>query len=236
MRVTLTGLAFAAAVRMVDGVLRDAAHRRPNAAPALRAGLSDLAQVVLVVADFADGGTAIHVHFSHLARAQAHRHVLALASDELHGGAGATSELRAFAGLHLDAMDQRADRNVLQRQRAAGFDRGVGTRDDRVADLRALRREDVAALAVRVQHEREIRRAVRIVLEALDLAGDAVLVALEVDDAVVPLVTAALVPRRDAALVVAAAALAERLEQRLVRLAFVQPFFDDADDEPLSRR
>jgi hypothetical protein len=100
--------------------------------------------------------------------------------------------------------------------------------------LRALRRQDVAALAVRVQHEREIRRAVRIVLEPLDATLDAVLVALEVDDAVVPLVTAALVPRRDAALIVAAAAFAERLQQRLERIAFVQSVPDDADNEPLT--
>jgi hypothetical protein len=81
-----------------------------------------------------------------------------------------------------------------------------------------------------------VRRAVRIVLEPLDLARNAVLVPLEVDDAVIALVPAALVPRRDAALVVAAAALLVRLEQRLVRIALVQRGVDDADDEPLSRR
>jgi hypothetical protein len=48
-------------------------------------------------------------------------------------------------------------------------------------------------------------------------------------------VPAALVPRRDAALVVAAALLAERLEQRLVGRTLVQSFLDDADDEPLTR-
>jgi hypothetical protein len=45
-----------------------------------------------------------------------------------------------------------------------------------------------------------------------------------------------LVPRRDAALVVAPAALVERLEQRLEWSALVQPLFDDADDEPLTGR
>src|SRR5688572_24500886 len=236
MRVALAGFAFPAAVRVVDGVLRHAAHRRPNTAPALRAGLADLAQVVLVVADLADRGAAVDVHLAHLTGAQAHRDVLAFASDDLHRGARTARQLRALAGLHLETMHERADRNVLQRQRAAGFDRRVNARHDRVADLRALRRQDVAALAVRVEHERQVRRAVRIVLEPLDLARDAVLVALEIDDAVIALVPAALVPRRDAALIVAAAALAERLEQRLVRIALVQSLLDDADDEPLTRR
>jgi hypothetical protein len=42
--------------------------------------------------------------------------------------------------------------------------------------------------------------------------------------------------RRDAALVVAATALAERLDQRLVGIALVQSFLDDADNESLTRR
>src|SRR5690606_3627826 len=46
-----------------------------------------------------------------------------------------------------------------------------------------------------------------------------VLVPLEVDDAVLPLVAAAEAPHRDVAVVVAAAALLERLGQRLLRRA-----------------
>jgi hypothetical protein len=42
--------------------------------------------------------------------------------------------------------------------------------------------------------------------------------------------------RRDAPLVIAAAGLAERLEQRLVGIASMQSFLDDADNESLTRR
>ena len=63
----------------------------------------------------------------------------------------------------------------------------------------ALGRDDVAALAVGVAQQREVRAAVRVVLEALDLGRDAVLVAPEIDDAVVLLVAAALVARGDVA-------------------------------------
>src|SRR6476660_9566605 len=145
MRIALTRLAFAAAVRMVDGVHRDAAHRRPNATPALRAGLADLAQVVLLVAELADRRATIHMHLAHLARAQPRRDVLALARDDLHRRARAARELRALAGL----------------------DRGIDARHDRIPGLHIPGREDVAALAIGIQHEREVRRAVRIVLEAL---------------------------------------------------------------------
>src|SRR4026207_248589 len=51
--------------RLGAGVHPAARRRRPNAAPALRAGLADLAQVVLVVADLADRRAAIDVHPAH---------------------------------------------------------------------------------------------------------------------------------------------------------------------------
>ena len=76
--------------------------------------------------------------------------------------------------------------------------------------------QDVALLAVRILDERDARGAVRIVLDLLHRADDAELVALEVDDAVLALVTAADAAHRDVAVIVAAAALLERLEQRLL--------------------
>src|SRR5690606_39068215 len=81
---------------------------------------------------------------------------------------------------------------------------------------------------------REMRAAVRVVLEPLDTAGDAVLVAPEVDEPIVPPVTAAAVPGRDPPLIVAAAGLRQRHEKRLVRWPLVQRIVDDAHRETLS--
>ena len=77
-------------------------------------------------------------------------------------------------------------------------------RDDRVAHLEAVGREDVRFSPSSVVEERDARRAVRIVLDRRDLGRHADLVALEVDDAVALLVTAAPEARGDAAVVVAA--------------------------------
>src|SRR5262245_58688414 len=69
-RVARGGLpALAAAMRVVDGVHRHAAHRRAHAAPAHPAGLADRFQRVLLVADLADRGAAVHVHLADLAGA-----------------------------------------------------------------------------------------------------------------------------------------------------------------------
>ena len=90
------------------------------------------------------------------------------------------------------------------------------------ADRHALGRDDVTALAVGVAQQRDVRAAVRIVFETLDLGRDAVLVALEVDHAIVLLVTAALMAHGDVAVVVAAGVLGLALDQRVVRPALVQ--------------
>ena len=89
MGVALAGLAFAAAVRVVDRVHHDAAHRRAHAEPAHRAGLAENAQVVLVIAHLADGGAAIDVYLAHFAGFQAHAGVHAFARRELRRAAGA---------------------------------------------------------------------------------------------------------------------------------------------------
>src|SRR6185369_10765234 len=78
--------------------------------------------------------------------------------------------------------------------------------------------EDVGALFVGVFDERDAAGAVRIILDADD-RGLAGLLALEVDDAVLLLVTAANVAGGDAAVVVAAAGLVLGLQQVLLRLA-----------------
>src|SRR5690606_11747411 len=152
--------AFAAAVRMIDRVHRDAAHRRTHAPPTLRAGLAELAQAVLVVADLADRRAAADVDLAHLAGARTQRRVRAFTGDNLHRRAGASRELRSLAGLELDAMHLRADRNALQRHRVARLDRCIAAGLDRIADLDPLRREDVAPLAVPIKHESEVRAAV----------------------------------------------------------------------------
>ena len=78
--------------------------------------------------------------------------------------------------------------------------------------------KDVALLAVDVVQKGDAGAAVRDVLDGSDLRGHAVLLALEVDDAVAALVAAALVPRRDAAVVVAARLVRQRRKQGLLRL------------------
>ena len=83
--------------------------------------------------------------------------------------------------------------------------------------LQADRGEDVAALAVFILAQGDERAAVGVVLETEDLCGHLGLVALEVDNAVLLAVAAALVADGDAAVAVAAGVLLEDLDEGLLR-------------------
>src|SRR4051794_15430027 len=211
------GLAFAAAERVVDRVHRDAAYVRPDALPAAAPGLADRHVLVVDVADRADGRETVHVDLADLAGRHLHRGVVAFLGHQLHRRPGAARDLAALARLQLDVVEQRAERNVLQRQRIARQDVDVLPRDDGVADLQPGRLQDVALLAVGVGQQRDARRAVRVVLDGRDPGRHIELVPLEIDDPVHPLVAAAAPPRGEVSGVVAAAGAADRLQQRLVR-------------------
>src|SRR5690606_33540581 len=168
--------------------------------------------------DLADRGAAARVDVADLARGQTELRVGAVLRDETHRGAGRTRELGTAAGTQLHVVDHGTGGDVAHRQVVAGLDVSRGTRLDDVALLQLRRSEDVALGAIEVVQQRDVRRAVGVVLDVRDLRVHAVLVgAAEVDHAVLALVATADVTRRDAALVVAATRLGERAEQRLLR-------------------
>src|SRR6202008_1350230 len=89
---------------------------------------------------------------------------------------------------------------------------------DDIADAQAVGQEHVALLAVAVVEQADPGGPVRVVLDRGDARRHAVLVALEVDAAVMRLLAAAAMAHGEAALVVPAGAALLRLEQGLVRL------------------
>src|SRR5690349_22278251 len=113
-------------------------------------------------------------------------------------------------------MDLRAERDIDQRQRVARQNVRLSAAHDRLADFQTSRRDDVTLLAVLVSNQRDVRGTIRIVFDLRDASGYAVFVALEVDNPVKPLVTAATTSHRDTTIVVASRNTLLRLEQRLL--------------------
>src|SRR5262249_34269325 len=151
-------------------------------------------------------------------RREPERGEVALLRHELHGGAGAAGELAPRARLELDVVHGRTDGDVAQRERVAGADLGASPAAEDVAGGDAGGGAEGALLAVAVVQQRDPGVAVRVVLDRGDLRRDAVLPALEVDVAVLLLVTTAPMARRRAPVHIAARRPLLRLRERLLRL------------------
>src|SRR4051794_17351120 len=175
---------------MVDGVHGHATALGTDALPAIAAGLADGDQLGLGVADLADGGPAVDGHPAHLGAGQAQGGEVALLGHQLDAGAGAAPHFAAGARLDLDVVHRGADGDVAQGQRVARADVGLLAALQRVADAHLGRGDDVALLTVEVVEQGDAGVAVGVVLDGGDLGRHAVLVPLEVDDAVLALVAA----------------------------------------------
>ena len=185
---------------------------------AFAAGLADVNVGVVDIADLTDGREAVHADLAVLTGGEADGCHTVFLSHQLSGDAGGADKLSALAGVELDVVDNGTDGDVCQRQSVARLDIGCGGGDDRIADAQADRGEDVAALAVFILAQGDERAAVGVVLETENLCGHLGLVALEVDNAVLLAVAAALVADGDAAVAVAAGVLLEDLDEGLLGL------------------
>src|SRR5699024_10327342 len=153
---TTVGATFTTTVRVIHRVHGDTAHRRPTTAPARGTGLAERNQGVLMIADIANRGPAMHMHPANLARPQTYGDVITAARGNLGAGAGTARQLTTLARTHFNAMYRRAHRNGGQRQGVATSNRCLGAGNHAVADLQAPRRNDVSPFAVRVQQQRQV--------------------------------------------------------------------------------
>src|ERR1700712_4431011 len=216
-RVTTGGrLNLTTTVRVIDRVHGRATRLRADAHVTLAAGFTDLDVLVLGIADRADRGAADVAHHPHLARGQAEGGHAVVFGHQLDRRAGGAAHLAAAARLQFHVVDDRACGQVAELEAVAYRDVGTGTTLDTHAHLEASRGQDVGLLAVAVVQQRDVGRAVRVVLDRGNEGGDPVLATLEVDDAVEALGAATAVTRGLATVVVATAGLLESFGERLL--------------------
>ena len=201
-------------VRVHDG----AADGRSPAHVALAAGLADLHILVVDVADLADGGHAGDADVAQLAGRQSEQREAVLLRHELSHVAGGAGELSALAGIKLNVVDEGTNRDAAERKRVAGLNVRVGAGDDNVADLQAVRSDDIALLAVLVLNESDECASVWIVLECEYICDHIVLITLKVDDTILSSVSDASVANSDSAVAISSRLFLHRFEQALFRL------------------
>jgi len=133
-------------------------------------------------------------------------------------------------------VDRGAGGDVLEGQRVAHQDVGLRAGGDGRSDLQSNRLQDVALFAIRIVDEGNARRAVGIILDGRNLARNPELVALEIDQAQLLLVTAAMVTDRQIARIAASAGTLLDRQKRLVRLGRRQVVIDQRSLEAQGRR
>ena len=216
------GPALTTTMRVVDRVHRRAAVMRLAAQPAIATGLADLLVLVVGVGHRTDRRHAFGAHHAQLAGHQLDLRIATVLADQLREGAGRTGQLAAGADLELDVMDDRAHGNGRERHRIARLDVDARAGDHRIANLQALRRQNVGQLAIGILDQRDEGGAVRVVFQTLDGRGDIVFATLEVDQTVSLLVSTAAEPAGDAAVIVTTTGGGLALGQALDRLALPQ--------------
>src|ERR1700722_4321965 len=208
-------LALATAMWMVNRVHRNSTHVTALAEPSRAPGLADRNIFMVEIADLADSGAAIRLHHPLLARRQLQQRHLALFGHQLRLYTRTARELRTGSRLHLDCVNDGAERDVLEHQRVARLDVGVLARLDLGADFESVRREDVRLHAVGIMQQRDIRGAIGIVLERGDNGGNPVAVALEINQPQTALMPTAAMTRGHASAVVASTGTLDRDQQTL---------------------
>src|SRR5690554_3522311 len=131
-------------------------------------------------------------------------------------------------------MNGGTNRNVAQRQAVTNPDRRMIARQQLLTGTNTFRCQYIATLTVCIFQQCNVRTTVRVIFKTLYSRRNPVLVATEVDDAVLLLVTTTNVTRGDAAEVVATTGFAFLFQQRSVGLTLVQLFVDYANDETAS--
>src|SRR6185312_13766245 len=216
------GAAFAAAMGVIDRVHRRAADMGALALPDIAAGLADDLVHVVGIGHRAHRRHAGERYLAHFRGIEPHQGIAGVAAQILGIGAGGAGDLAALARLHFDIVDDGADRQRREWHGIADLDVDLFARDHAVAHGQALRRQNIGLLAILVLDQGDEGGAIGIIFQPLDDCRLVEFAALEIDQAIALLVTAALVAHHDAPGVVAPALGVLALGQRLDRTALVQ--------------
>ena len=162
---------------------------------------------MLRVTYFTDSGTTISMYLAHLTRAQTQGSIHTFTSQQLCGGARTARNLRAFAWLHLYAVDLRTDRNIGYRQCVACTYRCIAARLKHIPRFDTFRCNDVTLDTILVNQQCDVCATVWIVLNAFNTSRDTIFVTLEIDNTITLLMATADVTSADTTGIVTATRL-----------------------------
>src|SRR5262245_56679329 len=179
---------------MIDRVHDHAAHMRPAPLPASASRLAARYIHVIDISHLAYRGKAVFANPSNFARRQFHECVTGLDVRQRRLLTRAARDLATAARSQFNVVNIRAKGNRAERQRISYLRRSIVAGGDGCSDSKAIWRENVTQLAIRIFDEGNARGAVRVVLDPDHLCWDTALAPFEINFAIFLLMTAANMP------------------------------------------
>ena len=187
------------------------------ALPAVTTGLTDLDEFVLGVANRAHSCPSIDGNATHFGAWQTKDGIWPVLCHELHARSSGTGDLAAATWLQLNVVHGGTDGDVAQWQGVAWLDLRPLSVLQGLPDLHAFGGKHVALLAIMEVQQENATASVRVVFDRSDLCWDSIFVSLEVDLAILLLVTATAVTAGLATVAVTTTGAGLALEQGTFR-------------------
>ena len=219
---TTTGLGFAltTTVRVVNRVHAHAADGRADTLPASAACFSGNLVHVIAVTDGTDGAVAVFVEATEFTRRHFHEVPTTVAGSEHCGLSCGAGNFATVTGKELDVVDFRGKGHFADWHCVTEFRSNIFTGYDLSSVGKTGRGEDIGFYTVLILEKGNAAGAVRIVFDSNYSCFDVTLIAFEIDQAIMALVTTADVACGDASCVVPSTRAFKRGAEGLLRLAF----------------
>ena len=108
-------LTFTTAHWVIDWIHGHAANMGPDTFPAITPGFAEFLTLVFAVADLTDTGATEVIELSYFPRWQTDQDITAFFRHKLCSGTGTPNQLRAFAYLHFNVMNDSTERDIDER-------------------------------------------------------------------------------------------------------------------------
>jgi len=171
---------------------------------------------MLDMAHLTNGGITILENQPDLSGRKFDMGVLPLLRHQLTRSPRTTDDLSAFSYLQFDVVDEGPRWNIAKREGIARLDVGCGACDHFIPYLDLGRGQNISFLSVGIVEQSDSRRPIRIVLNGSHLGGNLFLVPLEINEAILPLMTSSPVPGCNPSMAVSAPPLLQRDEKALL--------------------
>src|SRR3990167_6238335 len=189
--------AFTAPMRMVMRVHSAPAHSRTAIHMTSPPGRTDARCAVFEITHLSERSIAFLANQTDFTRSQFYLGHRAIQGHKHCHGPGTPHDLSAFADFHLDIANSRASRNIFEKQTIPVHNRSIFSGKHLMSLSHSIRGENITLLSIRIVHERDQSRSVRIFFDAGDTTRNVQFVLTEINHAITALVTAALMAHRN---------------------------------------